>query len=60
MIPRSKGAIKDYVIASAFILVGILLPSSVLDVGFEQHLSGLAIGIGIGYLVKSIIVQSKG
>lgn len=60
MIPRSKGAIQDMVIAAAFITMGVLLPGALLDKGFEAHVGGIALGIGIGWLVKSIIDHSKG
>ena len=60
MIPRSKGAIQDMVIAAAFITMGVLLPGALLAKGFEAHVGGIALGIGIGWLVKSIIDHSKG
>lgn len=60
MIPKSKGAIRDMLIASAFIAMGILLPGSLLDKGFEAHIGGIALGVGIGWLIKSIIDHSKG
>lgn len=60
MIPRSKQSIRDYVIASAFMALGALLPGSLLDKGFEAHIGGIALGIGIGWLTKSIIDHSKG
>lgn len=60
MIPRSKVAINDMVIAAAFIAMGVLLPGSLLDKGFEAHVGGIALGIGIGWLIKSIIDHKKG
>lgn len=60
MIPRSKEAIRDYVIAAAFIALGVLLPGSLLDEGFEAHIGGIALGLGLGWLIKSIINHSKG
>lgn len=60
MIPRSKAAVQDTLIAGAFIAMGALLPGSLLDKGFEAHLGGIALGIGIGWLVKSVINHSKG
>ena len=60
MIPRSKAAVQDTLIAGAFIAMGALLPGSLLDKGFEAHVGGIALGIGIGWLVKSVITHSKG
>lgn len=60
MIPRSKEAIRDYVIASAFVALGTFLPGSLLDKGFEAHVGGVALGIGLGWLIKSIIDHTKG
>lgn len=60
MIPRSKEAVKDTVIAAAFMTMGALLPGSLLDKGFEAHVGGIALGIGIGWLIKSIIDHKKG
>ena len=60
MIPRSKEAVRDTLIAGAFIAMGALLPGSLLDKGFEAHVGGIALGIGIGWLVKSIIDHRKG
>ena len=60
MIPRSKEAVRDTLIAGAFIAMGALLPGSLLDKGFEAHVGGIALGIGIGWLVKSVINHSKG
>ena len=60
MIPRSKETLRDYVIASAFLSLGALLPGSLLDRGFEAHIGGIVLGIGVGWLVKSVIVHNKG
>lgn len=60
MIPKSKEAVRDTLIASAFIAMGSLLPGSLLDRGFEAHIGGIALGIGIGWLIKSIIDHKKG
>lgn len=60
MIPRSKAAVQDTLIAGAFIAMGALLPGSLLDKGFEAHVGGIALGIGIGWLVKSVINHTKG
>jgi len=60
VIPKSKEAVRDMLIAGAFIVMGALLPGSLLDKGFEAHIGGIALGIGIGWLVKSIIDHTKG
>jgi len=60
VIPRSKEAVRDTLIAGAFIAMGALLPGSLLDKGFEAHVGGIALGIGIGWLIKSIIDHAKG
>lgn len=60
MIPRSKEAIRDYVVASAFLTLGAFLPGSLLDKGFEAHIGGIVLGIGLGWLIKSIIDHTKG
>lgn len=60
MIPKSKEAVQDTLIAGAFIAMGALLPGSLLDSGFEAHIGGIALGVGIGWLVKSIIDHTKG
>lgn len=60
MIPKTKEAVWDTLIASAFIAMGSLLPGSLLDKGFEAHIGGIALGIGIGWLIKSVIDHTKG
>jgi len=60
VIPKSKESIRDMLIAGAFIAMGALLPGSLLDKGFEAHIGGIAMGLGIGWLIKSIIDNSKG
>lgn len=57
MIPRSKEAIKDMVVSGAFIMFGIVIPPT--DV-FSISLGGIFVGMGIGWLVKSIIDHLKG
>lgn len=60
MIPKTKEAVRDTLIASAFIAMGSLLPGSLLDKGFEAHIGGIALGIGIGWFIKSVIDHNKG
>jgi len=59
MIPRTKASIKDTFIASAFIVMGLLLPGSLLNSGFEAHMGGVAMGVGIGWLVRSYVFHTK-
>lgn len=60
MIPRSREALKDVFVASAFMTMGLLMPQSLLQAGFEAHVGGIAMGMGIGWLIKSIIDHKKG
>jgi membrane associated rhomboid family serine protease len=60
VIPKSKEVVRDTLIAGAFIVMGALLPGSLLDKGFEAHIGGIAMGLGIGWLIKSIIDHTKG
>jgi hypothetical protein len=57
MIPRSKEAIKDMVVSGAFIVAGIVVPSTNV---FSISLGGIFVGTGIGWLVKSIIDHLRG
>ena len=54
-LPRTREAIKDMVIAGAFIAMGVLMPGGMLDNDFQAHIGGIALGMGFGWLVKSII-----
>lgn len=56
-IPNSKEAIKDYIFAGLLIAAGVLSTDNPLTDGFDTHLSGLAIGIGVGWLIKSIFAH---
>ncbi len=60
MIPSTKAAVQDMLIAGAFIAMGVLLPGALLDKGFEAHIGGIALGIGLGWLIKSTIDHVKG
>lgn len=60
MIPSSPAAIRDMIVAGAFIAMGVLLPGALLDKGFEAHIGGIALGAGLGWLVKSMIDHAKG
>jgi len=50
----------DTLIAGAFMTMGVLLPGALLDRGFEAHVGGIALGIGLGWLIKSTIDHVKG
>ena len=54
-IPRTKAAIRDMTIAGAFISMGVLLPGALFENDFQTQIGGIALGIGFGWLVKSII-----
>lgn len=58
-IPRSKEVLKDTFIACAFMAMGVLMPGSLLSSGFAAHMGGIAMGVGIGWLVKSLIVSAR-
>ncbi|WP_300086201.1 hypothetical protein [uncultured Nitrosomonas sp.] len=58
-IPRSREAIRDMTIAGAFVAMGILLPNGVTNGDFASHIGGIALGVGIGWLVKSFISHKQ-
>jgi Na+-transporting NADH:ubiquinone oxidoreductase subunit NqrD len=60
MIVKSQAAVADTLIAAACIVMGTILPGSLLDSTFQAHVGGIAIGIGVGWLVKSMIEHAKG
>jgi len=57
-IPRSREAIRDMVIASAFIAMSFLMPNGIVEGDFASHLGGMALGVGVGWLVKSFITHT--
>jgi len=57
--PQSREAIRDMVIAGAFIAMGILLPNGIASGNFASHIGGIALGTGIGRLVKSFITYKQ-
>lgn len=59
MIPKSKETLKDTFIAVAFMAMGAVMPGSLLTSGFQAHMGGIAMGIGIGWLLKSYISYGK-
>lgn len=56
LIPRTKDSIRDLVIGAVLILLGIMAPGTVVD----SHISGIAIGMGLGWLIHSLITSKKG
>ena len=52
---KKAALLRDVLIGSAFMTMGALLPGSLLTSGFEAHIGGIAMGVGIGWLVKSFI-----
>ena len=61
MISKDKGFIKDIVIAAAFIAIGLLIPGSTLTdpSALTANITGISMGIGMGFLIKSIIEQKR-
>lgn len=60
MIPKSQEAIRDMVVAGAFIAISAIVPTPSIAANFAAHLSGVSLGIGLGWLVKSIIDHIAG
>lgn len=54
-LPRTRGFIRDIAIAGGFIAIGILAPGSPIENGFEAHLGGISVGLGLGWLIKCFI-----
>jgi membrane associated rhomboid family serine protease len=54
-LPHTRGFIRDVVIAGGFIAIGILAPGSPIENGFEAHLGGISIGLGLGWLIKCFV-----
>ncbi|MEQ1526680.1 MAG: hypothetical protein ABL911_08055 [Gallionella sp.] len=61
MISKDKGFIQDIVIAAAFIAIGLLIPGSTLTdpSALTANITGISMGIGIGFLIKSFIEQKR-
>lgn len=55
---KKAALLRDVLIGSAFMTMGALLPGSLLTSGFEAHIGGIAMGIGIGWVVKSFITNA--
>ena len=54
-LPHTHSFIRDVVITGGFIAIGILAPGSPIEGGFEAHLGGIAVGLGLGWLIKSCV-----
>jgi uncharacterized membrane-anchored protein YitT (DUF2179 family) len=61
MLSKDSGFIKDIVIASAFMALGLLIPGSTLTdpTTLAANITGISMGIGIGFLIKSFIEQKR-
>jgi hypothetical protein len=61
MISKDKGFIQDIVIASAFIAIGLFIPGSTLTdpSALTANITGISMGIGIGFLIKSFVEQKR-
>lgn len=59
MLSKDKDFIKDIVIASGFIAIGLFIPGSTLTdpSALTANITGISMGIGIGFLIKSFIEQ---
>lgn len=54
-LPHTSGFIRDVVISGGFVAIGILSPGSPIENGFQAHLGGISVGLGLGWLIKSFI-----
>ena len=54
-LPHTRGFVRDIAITGGFIAIGILAPGSPIENGFDAHLGGMSVGIGLGWLIKSFI-----
>ncbi|MBV2186682.1 MAG: hypothetical protein KUL88_19340 [Rhizobium sp.] len=54
-LPHTSGFIRDVAIAGGFIAIGILAPGSPIENGFEAHLGGISVGLGLGWLIKCFV-----
>jgi len=59
---KTNGFILNLIIAGAFIAIGLLSPGSSLTSveGFSANITGIATGIGLGWLIKTLIESKKG
>jgi len=57
----NKDYIKNLIIASVFIALGILLPGSTItdQAAFTANITGISTGIGIGWLIKTVFEQKS-
>lgn len=47
-------------IGGAFVAIAAVVPGPPVYTSFSIHLSGIALGIGVGWLIKSVIDHAKG
>lgn len=57
----NKDYIKNLIIASTFIALGILLPGSTItdQAAFMANITGISTGIGIGWLIKTVFEKKN-
>lgn len=57
----NKEYINNLIIAGIFIALGILLPGSAItdQAAFTANITGISMGIGIGWLIKTVIEQKQ-
>ncbi len=57
----NKELIKNLVIAAAFIALGTFMPNSTLTdpTTFSANVAGISMGIGIGWMLKTLIEQKS-
>ncbi len=58
-LPHSRRFIREVVIAGGFVAIGILAPGSPIEGGFDAHLGGIAVGLGLGWLIKSCLAYQE-
>lgn len=60
MIPRTPATIKDIAIGGAFIAISVVVPGTPMLTNFSTYIGGIALGIGLGWIIKSVIDHTKG
>ena len=54
-LPHTSSFIRDVIVAGGFIAIGILAPGSPIEGGFDAHVGGISLGLGLGWLIKSFV-----